>query len=243
MGLKQIFLLHCNRGPQLNQRKPGAYRDRQNGETNGWNNRPWRGACAGISYRQAPKSVYPSNLKAAEMQTKYVSRDEQLCRSWRILQGGLHTQYAICYHFKSDLLNNTVTYTEELAANLVELWCERAFEVINLNRRVKPKVFWRKSKSKRLKKTNDLLEQESLTRFDEKQEQEQNRNKKRGVRADDQSGRTTKRTNPTNHKNGGKVQPELENKAPTQKNLRAGKRQKRENQRLIKLPIKTTRQS
>lgn len=144
----------------------------------------------------------------------------------------LHTQYAIYYHFKSDLLNNTVTYSTEknFAANLVELSCERAFEVIKLNRRgVKPESLLKEEQIKEVKKkTNDLLEQESLTRFDEKQEQEQNRNKKRRSKGRRPVRKNNKKEqNPTNHKNGGKVQPELENKAPTAKKSTRRKTSKR----------------
>ena len=140
----------------------------------------------------------------------------------------LHTQYATYYHFKSDLLNNTVTYSTEknIAANLVELSCERAFEVIKLNRRgVKPENLLEEKQSKEVKKvTNDLLEQESLTRFDTEPGQGQNKNKKRrkGRRV---STKNKKEQNSTINKNTEKTQ--QENEKPVTKNSTRRKSSKR----------------
>ncbi|NLZ73919.1 MAG: hypothetical protein GX905_08950 [Bacteroidales bacterium] len=133
----------------------------------------------------------------------------------------LHTQYAIYYHFKSDLLNNTITYSTErnLAANLVELSCQRAFEVIKLNRRgVKPESLLEEKQIKEVKKTTrDLLEQESLTRFDTEQvqEQEQNKNKKRRGKGRRPYKKNKKDQNQTNN-NADKAQ--QENNKPTERN-------------------------
>lgn len=110
----------------------------------------------------------------------------------------LHTLYSTYYHFKSDLLSNTITYSTDKngAANLIEISCDRAFEVIKLNRKgIKPESLLEEEQRIEKKKANsDLLDQESVTRFD----QNQNKNKKRRSR-----GRGSRKRRPPQNKNQG----------------------------------------
>ena len=72
----------------------------------------------------------------------------------------LETKDGVFYFFKADILNNQITYSTDknIPANLVTISGRRAFEVIGLNKRgIKPDY---------LLEPVDLLEQESLTRFD-----------------------------------------------------------------------------
>ena len=81
----------------------------------------------------------------------------------------LETKDGIFYFFKADILSNQITYSSDknIPANLVTVSGRRAFEIIGLNRRgIKPDSLLEESRRTEPKKPVDLLEQESLTRFD-----------------------------------------------------------------------------
>ncbi len=87
----------------------------------------------------------------------------------------LQTMDAEYYFFKADILAGLVTYSTDkhVAANLVTLTAARAFEVINMNRKgEKPEKLDIDASAP--VKPSDLVEQESLTRFDKRK-----KNKKR----------------------------------------------------------------
>lgn len=81
----------------------------------------------------------------------------------------LETKDGTFYFFKADILSNQVTYSSDKAipANLVTISGRRAFEVIGLNKKgIKPDNLADETHYSDSKKPVDLLEQESLTRFD-----------------------------------------------------------------------------
>ena len=81
----------------------------------------------------------------------------------------LETKDGVFYFFKADILSNQVTYSTDksIPANLVTISGRRAFEVIGLNKRgIKPDSLAEEAHREAPKKPVDLLEQESLTRFD-----------------------------------------------------------------------------
>lgn len=81
----------------------------------------------------------------------------------------LETKDGIFYFFKADILNNLITYSSDknIPANLVTISGKRAFEIIGLNRRgIKPDSLLEETYRAESKRPVDLLEQESLTRFD-----------------------------------------------------------------------------
>ena len=83
----------------------------------------------------------------------------------------LETQDASYYYFKPDILARRITYStdKKIPANLVTIDAARAFEIIALNRqgvKVESLEPEEKEKSKQAQKPVDLVEQESLTRFD-----------------------------------------------------------------------------
>jgi len=83
----------------------------------------------------------------------------------------LETKDGTFYFFKADILSNQISYSTDknFAANLVTISGKRAFEVINLNRRgIKPDSLHESEKKPEPQKPIDLLEQESLTRFDKR---------------------------------------------------------------------------
>ena len=81
----------------------------------------------------------------------------------------LETQDGTFYFFKADILSNQITYSSDksVPANLVTISSRRAFEVINMNKRgIKPEKLNDESLHAEPARPIDLLEQESLTRFD-----------------------------------------------------------------------------
>lgn len=83
----------------------------------------------------------------------------------------LEIKDGIFYFFKADILRNLITYSTDkhFAANLITITGKRAFEVIGLNRRgIKPDSLQIQEEKPEPPKSNDLLDQESLTRFDKR---------------------------------------------------------------------------
>jgi len=80
----------------------------------------------------------------------------------------LETADATYFYFKADILSGMVTYSTDkrLAANLVTIFRDRAFEVIRLNKQGEKPLSLDESGPKAPARPVDLLEQDSLTRFD-----------------------------------------------------------------------------
>ncbi len=87
------------------------------------------------------------------------------------------------YHFfKADILKGLITYSTDknFAANAVTITRKRAFEVISMNKQgEKPASLLPTGHPKETKISADLLEQESLTRFDKQKKGTNNRKKKK----------------------------------------------------------------
>ena len=81
----------------------------------------------------------------------------------------LETKDGTFYFFKADILSNQVSYSTDknFPANLVTISGKRAFEVIGMNKKgMKPDSLLEEERKAEPKKPIDLLEQESVTRFD-----------------------------------------------------------------------------
>ncbi|MBP1593647.1 MAG: hypothetical protein H6Q12_665 [Bacteroidetes bacterium] len=94
----------------------------------------------------------------------------------------LETKDGTFYFFKADILSNEVSYSTDknFAANLITITGKRAFEVINLNRKgIRPDSLHESEKKPEPQKPVDLVEQESLTRFDKRKSGNENKNVKR----------------------------------------------------------------
>ena len=81
----------------------------------------------------------------------------------------LETKDGTFYFFKADILSNHIAYSTDknFPANLVTITGKRAFEVINMNKRgTKPDSLAPETAKTEPQKPIDLVEQESLTRFD-----------------------------------------------------------------------------
>ena len=85
----------------------------------------------------------------------------------------LETADATYFHFKTDIFKREITYSTDksIAANLVTIDADRAFEVIALNKAgEKPLTLTRDADSKPVEKKafGDILGQDDVTRFDKK---------------------------------------------------------------------------
>lgn len=92
----------------------------------------------------------------------------------------LETKDATYYYFKADILAGKITYSTDKSflANECTISARRAFEVISMNRNgEKPEKLDSGESIKDERKSKDLLEQESLTRFD-KNKNSKNKKKK-----------------------------------------------------------------
>lgn len=102
----------------------------------------------------------------------------------------LETKDNTYYYFKPDVLALTITYSTDksIPANLVTVSAARAFEIIALNKRgIKPDSLEPdESKQPERKEYIDLVEQESLTRFDKSKNK---KNKKKKAAADQQNAK------------------------------------------------------
>ena len=94
----------------------------------------------------------------------------------------LETVDGTFYFFKADILKGSITYSTDknFMANIVTIPARRAFEIINMNRRgEKPENLLETIKKNEPQQPVDLVEQESLTRFDKRKGNNNNRKKKR----------------------------------------------------------------
>ena len=115
----------------------------------------------------------------------------------------LETKDGLFCYFKADILTNQITYSTDksVPANLVTISGRRAFEVIGMNRKgIKPDTLAEDGASTEPVRPTDLVEQESLTRFDRnrrgkkggegKQGGEETRRKKKKASSAKQPGET-----------------------------------------------------
>lgn len=110
----------------------------------------------------------------------------------------LETKDGIFYFFKADILNNLITYSSDknIPANLVTISGKRAFEIIGQNRRgIKPDSLLEETHRTEPKKPVDLLEQESLTRFDRRKNKGGDNNGGNGNSANGNRNKKKKKTN------------------------------------------------
>lgn len=94
----------------------------------------------------------------------------------------LETADGTFYFFKADILKGLITYSTDKSflANGVTISARRAFEVINMNKHgEKPEKLDESGHSNGPERPIDLVEQESLTRFDKRKGSSNNRKKKK----------------------------------------------------------------
>lgn len=111
----------------------------------------------------------------------------------------LETQDATYFHFKTDILNQRVTYSTDkrMACNLVTITAERALEIIEMNRRGERPEEMDNGVMPIAKKPVDLAEQDDLTRFDKPGgKRKKNRNADRRNQRDNRSERPERNGEP-----------------------------------------------
>ena len=94
----------------------------------------------------------------------------------------LETLDATYYYFKADILKGEIIYSTDKSflANEVTLTARRAFEVINMNRRGEKPEKLNDNGMHEPARPKDLLEQESVTRFDKSRNSKNRKKKKNG---------------------------------------------------------------
>lgn len=92
----------------------------------------------------------------------------------------LETQDATYYYFKADILKGTITYSTDKSflANEATITARRAFEIINMNKHGEKPEKLQDNGSHETGRSKDLLEQESLTRFDKSKNAKTGKRKK-----------------------------------------------------------------
>ena len=137
----------------------------------------------------------------------------------------LETLDATYFFFKADILKGEITYSTDKSflANEVTIPARRAFEIINMNKRGEKPEKMQSDGHKEVERPKDLLEQESLTRFDKsknakkkKRKSGDNKNANRGEnrdnRADNRAEQTEAKAATPAGNEGAEKQPNNENK-------------------------------
>ena len=117
----------------------------------------------------------------------------------------LETSEGTFYFFKADILKGLITYSSDknFMANACTITSRRAFEIISMNKQgEKPESLTEGNASNQTHKTVDLVEQESLTRFDKrKNSNNRKKRKKQGTSPNASSEKQQKASNePTRNK-------------------------------------------
>ena len=97
----------------------------------------------------------------------------------------LETTEGTFYFFKADILKGLITYSSDknFIANAVTIPARRAFEIINQNKRgEKPESLIDNNNKMDTRRPIDLVEQESLTRFDKKKQNSRKKKKKQNTK-------------------------------------------------------------
>ncbi len=112
----------------------------------------------------------------------------------------LQTQDSDYYLFKAEILTGMCTYStdKKIPTNLETISAERAKAVIAMNKRgEKPENLSEDNMQKKAERKVDLLEEESITRFDKAKKKKNNRNKRRDNRPEknNKNGNNNKKSN------------------------------------------------
>ena len=150
----------------------------------------------------------------------------------------LETMDATYYYFKADILKGEIIYSTDKSflANEVTITARRAFEVINMNRRGEKPEKLNDNGMHEPARPKDLLEQESVTRFDKSKNGNNRKNKKKNGEA---RQATIQETNPQKllpNKNASSQektegQARVENNAATSNTPANGGRERRKEER------------
>lgn len=128
----------------------------------------------------------------------------------------LETKDGTYYLFKADIMANQISYSTDknFPANLITISGRRAFEIISMNRKgVKPDTLIESERKPEPKKPIDLLEQESLTRFDKRHGSSDNTSNNSQNRKKKKSNNRPQQAQMRNEKENSRVQAQAPNDA------------------------------
>ena len=128
----------------------------------------------------------------------------------------LETKDGTYYFFKADIMANQISYSTDknFPANLITISGRRAFEIISMNRKgVKPDTLIESERKPEPKKPIDLLEQESLTRFDKRDGSSDNTSNNSQNRKKKKSNNRPQQAQMRNEKENSRVQAQAPNDA------------------------------
>lgn len=109
----------------------------------------------------------------------------------------LYTMNAEYFFFKCDILSGQITYSTDknAAVNCVTISAKRAFQILNMNKKnEKPDSLEDSDNAKLVETPVDLLEQESLTRFDKARNQKKKKGNRRGNNPQDNRAKGKKQS-------------------------------------------------
>lgn len=145
----------------------------------------------------------------------------------------LETADATYFYFKADILKNTITYSTDKSflANEATITARRAFEIINMNKRgEKPEKLVEEYNEREAKQPKDLLEQESLTRFDKsKNSKGKKKKQKNNAPANGEATSSSGSTNGQENANTQKGQPENRSSRAKNRNPRSAQQPQQAN--------------
>ena len=107
----------------------------------------------------------------------------------------LETADSTYYFFKADILSGTITYSTDKSflANEATISARRAFEVLNMNKRgEKPEKLVGDNVVEDKPSSRDLVEQESLTRFDKAKKKKKSKKEGQGGKSGNDKGRSAR---------------------------------------------------
>lgn len=139
----------------------------------------------------------------------------------------LETTDGTYYFFKADILARMITYSSDknLAANLITIPTSRAFEIIRMNREGQKPESLSEDGNPNENQSIDLLDQDSLTRFDRAKRKKKKKNADKPT--SNKESNTDTESSPTPKESNEQNKPQ-----PTENKPRGGNREKsRENQR------------
>src|SRR5574344_719827 len=128
----------------------------------------------------------------------------------------LETKDGTYYFFKADIMANQISYSTDknFPANLITISGRRAVEIISMNRKgVKPDTLIESERKPEPKKPIDLLEQESLTRFDKRHGSSDNTSNNSQNRKKKKSNNRPQQAQMRNEKENSRVQAQAPNDA------------------------------
>jgi hypothetical protein len=131
----------------------------------------------------------------------------------------LETTEGTYYFFKADILKGLITYSTDknFMANTVTISARNAFEIINMNKRGE-KLESLTDTSNMVHKPIDLVEQESLTRFDKRKNNNRKKKKKAPNPAPDNNAKETKEAKEAKQPSNAKPKNKQPNRKPNKNN-------------------------